>query len=247
MVIQAVLHLDQAFPALDFQFFRGIHQLYHAIDEKGDAVTEFVSDRHIVRCEEDGHAFLPLPLQQVFDLAGIHRVQAGRGFVQEEQFWLIEQGTGNIEAHAHPFRKLGYRFLAIVCQPNQFQQRLRLLRLSCIERAEIGQVFQRGELEIVVGLLKGNTYTLIVIRAPCFEVAPEYGDRALVTFQQADENFLRGTFTRATGAEKANNLTTCYLQVDMFQCRFRATGIREAQIIDLYHVLYPHLASSHRT
>src|SRR5260370_13710906 len=139
------------------------------------------------------------------------------------------------------------RLFAIACQLNQFHQRVRLLRLSCIERAEIGQVFQRGELEIVVGLLKGNAYALIVIRAPCFEVAPEYGDRALITFEQADENFLRGTFTRATGTEKAKNLTTRYLQVDMFQCRFRATGIREAQIIDLYHVLCPHLASSHRT
>ena len=102
------------------------------------------------------------------------------GSSHEDQPGVVEQCTCHAEPRLHPFGVLRDEHLPVILQPDQIEQRLWRLRLVAVERPEVGQVLQAGQLQIVVRELERHADLLVVVGAPRSQILAEHGDFAAV-------------------------------------------------------------------
>ena len=115
---------------------------------------------------------LPLGPNEVLDALHVHRVEPARRLVQKYQVRVVQQATGDAQTALHALRVLADAPVAVALEPDRFEQRRGGPRRSVIQRREIAQVLQAGELEEVVGRLEGDADPLVVVgrsrpRPPC--------------------------------------------------------------------------------
>ena len=85
-----------------------------AFDQKRHAIAQFIGGHHIVRRQEDRRACLANFANDLPDEARVHRIEAGRGLVQKQQFGTVQQGPRQREPASHALRELGHEFVAIL-------------------------------------------------------------------------------------------------------------------------------------
>ena len=65
--------------------------------------------RRLVSDHEDCLACIPQLREEVRHLAGRARVYIGKGFIQQENLWIVNQGAGQGHPLAHTLRILSHR------------------------------------------------------------------------------------------------------------------------------------------
>ncbi len=71
--------------------------------DDGHLIADLLYLAELVAGEKNGFARLACQAAyQIPDVALAHRIQAGRRFVQDEQVWIIEQGSRQAQPLFHP-------------------------------------------------------------------------------------------------------------------------------------------------
>jgi hypothetical protein len=91
---------------------------------------------------------------RVLDLASVHRVEPGGGFVEEQQLRIVQQRTREGQAHLHSLGVLANSGVGSIGQPDGIEQLHRIQRVDVVERREELQVLQPRELLVVVRQLE---------------------------------------------------------------------------------------------
>ncbi len=172
----------------------------------------------------------------VLDVAGVDRVKAGGGLVEEEQFGIVDQRSGEGEPHLHSLGVHADSGVGVVRQAHRVQQVHRIQRRARVQRSEELQVLQPGQLLVVVGQFERDTDALVVISTPGQRVpAPDRG-LAAVAAKQADEKFLRRRLPCPAGTQETEDLTTTDGEVHAPHGGFSRLRVGERESTDADHV-----------
>ncbi|SHX05975.1 Uncharacterised protein [Mycobacteroides abscessus subsp. abscessus] len=189
--------------------------------------------------DEDGAAPRFQLQHHVLDLAGVHRVQAGGRFIQEQQFRVVDERTHERQPHLHALGKGPDAGVRIVGKPHRIQQLHRITGRSGVEGGKEPQVLQRGQLLVVVGQLEGHSDALVVVPPPGPRLSAPHRCPTAVPAQQPDQQLLGGGLARTAGAEESENLALTDGEVHAAHRRFRGLRIREGQLAHLDHLGHP--------
>jgi hypothetical protein len=88
--------------ALD-EFADFVFDHFFAAEEDGDAVADVLDVGKEVGAEEDGFALVFEGDDEVFHFAGADGVEAGGGFVEEDEVGVVDEGLGETDASGHAF------------------------------------------------------------------------------------------------------------------------------------------------
>ncbi|GLK58309.1 hypothetical protein GCM10017624_04660 [Azotobacter vinelandii] len=160
--------------------------------------------------DEDGHPVLARQLDQQFpEVVPRDRVDAGGGFVEDQDFRVVQHRHGQREALAHAQRQLFGQAVADLAQVEaveHFADARRALRLGEVEQAGVQlQVLQDRQFAVEgerLGHVAHPPARVDVLRV--HRLAEQQG-LALAGRQQAGEHLHGGGFAAAVGAEEAED------------------------------------------
>ena len=106
-----------------------------------------------MRREEDRDAAPAEVVDQLVDIPGRGRVQAGGRLVEEEYLWVAEQCSGEGDPLAETLRQSGARVVATIGEFHRAQRRIdALFRIrNLVEVGEAAQVLGHGQAEVQIG------------------------------------------------------------------------------------------------
>lgn len=192
---------------------------FAALVKDGDAVGDFLDLLEEMGGEDDGFSLAFEEEHEVADLAGAEGVNAGGGFVEEEEVGVVEEGLGQADALEHAF---GVGAEASVSSGAEIDEIEELLDAGgeawaghAGEAAVVVEDFASGE---EVGEIR-------VFREEAEAVAgghgaggvAEDGGGAAGGGGKAEEEFHGGAFAGAVGAEEAEDLAGLDREMEVFE------------------------------
>jgi len=189
-----------------------------AIDD-GDVRAESLDDLHDVGGEEDGGSAGDHALKHGFQSAGGDRVDAFEGFVEEEDFWAVDDGGGECEFLLHAVGEVCDEFLCFVGEGHELEEFGGAGGggggVETVHAADEAKVFGCGE-TAEEGEAFGNDSDLAFdfdgvggrVKAEDLNAAGGGGE-------ESGEHFDGGGFAGAVGAEEAEELTRRDGEVDV--------------------------------
>ncbi len=125
----AILDPYQPLAARDLQLAGRVQSDDPAVDDEGHAVAQFVGGRHVVGRQKHRAAPRFQVQDDVLDLARVHRVQPGRGFVEEEKLRVVDKRSDKGQPHLHSLGVLANSRIGVASKPDGVEQ-LHRIRLS---------------------------------------------------------------------------------------------------------------------
>lgn len=128
-----------------------------AVEEDGDFVADVLDVGEEVGGEEDGFAAGGEGADDVLDLARALGVEAGGGFVEDDEVWVVEEGLREADAAGHALGEVADDAVAGFVEADHAQE---LLGAGADggggeveERAVEAEGFERGEVRVETGFL----------------------------------------------------------------------------------------------
>ena len=195
---------------LCFQFRRRTDGDDFAVIDDRDAVGDAVGFVHVVRGQEDGHAFV---LVQIFDvspkLIAALRVEAERRLVEKQDFRRVQKSARNFQPPLHAARKCLHEVVFALPQLEELQQKFRALlshfARHVVERAVQFHVFDRGQILVEAGILKHDAESLPHFVLLLDGIHAVDLQRSAGGSQQSRQHFDGCGFSGAVRAEKGEN------------------------------------------
>ena len=159
-------HLDHPATITSLERVGPIERDKPPLGDERDPIAEFLHVGHVVRGQDDRHPALAQFPNNPLELAGVDRVETGGRFVEKKQFGLMLNRPDEVETHLHPLGEFLDPTMSHLLQADHRQRLLRRATWFVVERGEEGQVFDRGELEVMVGQLEPHPDPLEVVAAP---------------------------------------------------------------------------------
>ena len=201
---------------LNRQQFRNCAELLELpLVQDGDAITNVLNIRQQVAAHQDSLSLVPQLEDQVLHLAGTDGVEAGCGFVEQNQLRVVDQRLGQADAPRHAFGIFTQLAAASVLDSHQLNQALNPLLTNLRRHIEQSAVkVQRlfGIQEFVqVGLFRqiANAFVLGDIR----RIFAKHQGLPAGGKQQPQQELDGGRFARPVGPQQAKNLPLADLQV----------------------------------
>src|SRR2546421_7618346 len=88
------------------QRVRWLHRQDLSVIHDRDPIAERFGLVHVMRGQHDGPSFGPNRFRQLPQVASSLRIEAGRGFVEKEDLWLVDERRRNAEALLLPAGEL---------------------------------------------------------------------------------------------------------------------------------------------
>ena len=181
--------------------------------------------------------------EEVFEEAGGGDVEAGEGFVKDEQFGVVEQGGGEEDALLHAFGIEGHLGVlpGVEAEDGEefggasFDGALREIAETAYEL----EVFEAGEMRVHVGFFgdvaEGGAVGFEVVA----DVLAVEGDVATGGFQEAGDDLDGGGFAGAVGADVAYDFAGTDLETDLFEGKVAAVVFGDAVNLEHKNHLHP--------
>jgi hypothetical protein len=180
-----------------------------AVIEDGEAVAVF-GFVHEVGGDEDGDAIALADFQEVFpEVDAGTGVEAGAGFIEQQDARAVEQAFGELDAPAHAAAESADVFARALGKTDAAQHLINALfegrAGEAIEMALVAEVFFGGQLLVETGGLEDDADLAADEIALGFEVEAQEVDGAIAQGDEGGEDSEEGCFTAAIGAEKAED------------------------------------------
>ena len=173
---------------------------------------------HVRRADDDGHSLKQEVGQDVPELPPRDGIDAGGGFVEQQQIGLVDQGTGQGEFLLHTAGEPIGAAVAELGQAGEVQQALGpcapLRSVHLVQVGEEGQVLIDAEVAVQAELLRhvadaGLDGLRLGAQVVAQHLGPAGGD-----IEQASQQAQRGGLARAVRPHQAKELTARHLQVE---------------------------------
>ena len=179
-----------------------------AFVDDADAVADFLDLFEEVGGEDDGDALGAEGEDEVADFAGAAGVDAGGGFVEDEEAGAVDDGLGEADALEHAFGVAGEGAIGGVFEVDEVEEfGAAVAEGGAADAAEFaveGEGFAAGEVAVEVGVFGEEADVFAAVDAG--GVAAEDGAGALGGAEEAEEDLHGGAFAGAVGADEAVDL-----------------------------------------
>ena len=232
-VARTVLDSHGPFAVRELQRTGRVDARNAAVDNERDAVAQLVGRDHVVRGEEDRCTGVTLGLNEVLDALLINRVESARRFVEKNQIRVVQQTPGNTQTAFHALRVLAHTPVAVAFEGNGFEHCFGRTRRAVVQRREIPQVLDPGELEKMVGSLERDADPLVVVGGPGRDLLVADAHEPAVVFEETDQNFLCRGLTGAARPEEAEDLAAFDGERQSTHSRFGRARVGEMEVVNV--------------
>jgi hypothetical protein len=190
-----------------------------------DAVADVFDIGEEVAAEDDGGSAVGEGDNEIFDFAAADGVEAGGGFIEDDEFRVIDEGLGEADTALHALGEFPDEAAVDIIEADHFEE----LCATAVafgggqveEAAEEVDGFPGVEVAVEVGFL--GEVTDSAFSGDVSGGVTEYFDMAAGGVEEPEEHFDRGRFTGAVGAEEAEDFAAADFEVDVIDgAGFRA-------------------------
>ena len=178
--------------------------------DDGDAVAELVGFIHVVRGHEDGEIAFGLEAGEHFpDGDAGDGVEAGGGFVEEEDFGFVDEAAGDFEAAAHAAGEHFDGFVGPLEEVDFFEELVddgaAFVAGHAVELGEDGHVFFGGEVKVGSHGLGDDADDFADVVGMACDVDAVDGGLTGGDGDEGGEHADEGGFSGAVGAEESED------------------------------------------
>jgi hypothetical protein len=202
-------------------------------DQKDHPVAQLVRRDHIVRREKHRCAAVTSFADHLADPARGDRVETRGRFVQKQEPRSMQKRARDCQTAAHTFRDLCDELVAVLFQPDAFQQRARILCAAAVQPSEELEVFPCSQLQIVVRGFERDANSTVVAPIPGAQILAQDGDIALIAIQQPYQNVLCRALAGTARAKETEDLARLHREGDVANGRPLGAGIRQAERVNV--------------
>ena len=186
-----------------------------------------------MRADHGRHASLLLQrADDVADLLGVLRIEAGRRLVEQDHFGIAQEGLRDAHALLHAVRQRVDAAIAVFGQADLRERlvdfALGSLLVHAVEQTEEHELLEDRHVALERGVLRQDRHAPLQVR-DVRDVAAEHGDRAFVRAQEpGDEREQRG-LAGAVGPEQAEDRSARHVKRNAVERARRTKAL--AQIV----------------
>jgi hypothetical protein len=187
---------------------------HFALLDEHDGITGDFDFAEEVGVEEHGGAAFSLVANDVANEPAAHGVEAGSGFIEENEFGFMDESLGEADALQHAFRKAAEAAVAMRSEADEIKISgntvAELRRSESAEAAMKRQQFRGGEPVVETKILREETdlATNLYARKRVIEDLRVTATR----FDEAEQHLDGGAFAGAIRAEEAEDLAAADLK-----------------------------------
>ena len=192
-----------------------------------DAVGEELRFVHVVGGEQHGHAERRQVLDHFPRLVTGRGVKAGRRLVEEQQFWIADEGNRDVQPALLAAGELEDAEVALLFEAHQIDHFIHWPRMR-IKGGVHRDRLAHGQIPINARGVQHDPDAALQLRPLTAGIHSEYADVAVVAGPVALENLDRGGLARTVRAQQREHLAVADRQVDTPDNRRARVGLHQA-------------------